>query len=130
MVSIVEACAREAVRLELRNVGLIGTRFTMESRFYPDVFERHGISIVVPMEDERRWIHEHYVGEFLRGEFRDEVRLSVISIVDRMKEELGIDGVILGGTELPLLLGATEIAGLPGLDTTALHVAEIVRRLR
>jgi aspartate racemase len=60
----------------------------------------------------------------------DETRERVASLVGRMREEEGIDGVILGGTELPLLLRAEVVADLPALDTTALHVAAIVGRLR
>ena len=54
----------------------------------------------------------------------------MVALVNRVRVEQGVDGVILGGTELPLLLPGTEIAGLPALDTTALHVAAIVKRLR
>ena len=86
--------------------------------------------MVVPLEDERRWIHAVYVGELLRGEFHDSTRRELVSIIERIRAADAIDGVILGGTELPLLLRGTEVAALPMLDTTALHVRAIVRRLR
>jgi len=70
------------------------------------------------------------VGELLKGEFREDTRREFISLVGRLRDEEGIDGVILGGTELPLLLSTSAIAGVPALDTTALHVAAIVKRLR
>jgi aspartate racemase len=130
MVSIVEACAEEAARRGLRRLALLGTRFTMEGAFYPAVFARRGIAIVAPNDDERRWIHERYVGQLLKGEFRDETRDGVISVVRRLRQEQNIDGAILGGTELTLLLSAPVVADLPALDTTALHVAAIVKRLR
>jgi aspartate racemase len=66
----------------------------------------------------------------LRGVFLDETRDGVISVVRRLRQEQDIDGVILGGTELTLLLSAPVVAELPALDTTALHVAAIVKRLR
>jgi aspartate racemase len=130
MVSIVEACAEDAARRGLRCLALLGTRFTMEGSFYPAVFARRGMAIVAPNDEERRWIHDRYVGQLLKGEFRDETRDGVISVVRRLRQEQDIDGVILGGTELTLLLSAPVVADLPALDTTALHVAAIVKRLR
>jgi aspartate racemase len=70
------------------------------------------------------------VEELLNGEFRDDTRQQVISLVSRMRDDEGVDGVILGGTELPLLLRTPVVAGVPALDTTALHVDAIVTRLR
>ena len=130
MVSIVEACAEEGARRGLHRLALLGTRFTMEGAFYPGVFARRGIAIVAPNDEERRWIHDRYVGQLLKGDFRDETRDGVISVVRRLRQEQNIDGVILGGTELTLLLSAPVVAEVPTLDTTALHVAAIVKRLR
>jgi aspartate racemase len=110
-------------------MALLGTRFTMEAPFYPGVCARHGVVVLTPNEADRAWIHERYVGSLLKGEFRDETRAQLISLVGRLRDEEGIDGVILGGTELPLLLSTPVIAGVPALDTTALHVTAIVRRL-
>jgi len=130
LLSIVETCALESRRLGLGRLALLGTRFTMEGPFYPAVFGRHELAIVTPDEQARVWLHERYVGELLNGDFREETRLGVGAIVDRLRREQAVDGVILGGTELPLLLGDPVVAGLPALDTTALHVAAIVARLR
>jgi len=130
LLSIVEVCADEAKRRGLRRVGLLGTRFTMEAPFYPEVFARRGVTVVAPSTAERAWIHERYVNELLPGEFRDDTRVRMVSIVERMRDEERIDGIILGGTELPLLFQAATVAELPALDTTALHVAAIVERLR
>ncbi len=130
LLSIVEVCAREAQRCGLGRLALLGTRFTMEAPFYPEVCARHGVDVVLPGDADRAWIHERYVGELLRGDFRDETRQRFTSLVGRLREEEGIDGVILGGTELPLLLSAGIVADVPALDTTVLHVAAIVERLR
>lgn len=130
LVSIVEACAEEAGRRGLRRLLLLGTRFTMEAPFYPAVCGRYGVSVVTPADADRAWVHERYVGELLVGDFRDETRHGFVALVDRFRREHGIDGVILGGTELPLLLTGASVAGLPALDTTALHVDAIVHRLR
>jgi aspartate racemase len=129
LVSIVETCAAEAQRLGLHRPALLGTRFTMEEAFYPMVFGRAGIDVVTPNAGERVWVHERYVSELLKGDFRGETREHFITLVDRLRRDEHIDGVILGGTELPLLLHGDRIAGVRVLDTTALHVAAIVQRL-
>lgn len=130
LLSIVEVCAEEARQRGLRRLALLGTRFTMEAPFYPAVCARYGIAVVPPGEADRSWVHERYVGELLKGEFREDTREQLISLVRRLRDEESIDGVILGGTELPLLLQTPVIGGVPALDTTELHVAAIVRRLR
>jgi len=130
LVSIVEACAEEAQRRDLQRLGLLGTRFTMEGSFYPTVFARRGIAIVSPNDEEQAWIHDRYVGQLLKGDFRDETRDGVKSVIRRLRKDENIDGVILGGTELTLLLSDSVVGGIPALDTTALHVNAIVNRLR
>jgi aspartate racemase len=129
LLSIVEACADEARRRGLHRLLLLGTRFTMEAPFYPDMCARYGVEVATPNEQERTWVHERYLGELLNGEFRDDTRQRFVALVSRLRGEQAIDGVILGGTELPLLLPDSTIGGLPALDTTALHVAAIVERL-
>jgi aspartate racemase len=130
MVSIVEACADEAERRDLHRLGLLGTRFTMEGSFYPTVFARRGMAIVAPNAKERAWIHDSYINQLLKGDFRDETRRGVISVIERLRDEEKIDGVVLGGSELTLLLSDPVVSGIPALDTTALHVDAIVKRLR
>jgi aspartate racemase len=130
VLSIVESCADEAARRGLKRVALLGTRFTMEGTFYPTVFARRGMEIVTPTSEERTWIHDRYIGQMLKGDFRDATREGVISVITRLRDQNKIDGVVLGGTELTLLLSAPVVAGVPALDTTALHVAAIVERLR
>lgn len=130
MLSIVEVCADEAERRGVKRPLLLGTGFTMGAPFYPEVFARRGMEIAVPSADERAWLHERYIGELLKGDFRDETRAGVLALVERMRDSAAVDAVILGGTELPLLLRAPTIGNLPALDTTALHVGRIVDRLR
>jgi aspartate racemase len=130
LVSIVEVCAEEARERGLGRLALLGTRFTMEAPFYPEVCARYGVTVVPPDDADRAWVHERYIEELLRGQFRDDTRGQFISLVSRLRDDQGVEGVILGGTELPLLLPAPVIADIPALDTTALHVAAIVKRLR
>jgi aspartate racemase len=129
LLSIVEVCAAAAAHRGLRRLILLGTRFTMEAPFYPQVCARHGITVVTPDEPDRAALHQRYIGELLKGEFKDETRHLFESVVARLREQQQVEGVILGGTELPLLLPGDTIGGLPALDTTALHVAAIVERL-
>ena len=130
LLSIVEACANEAKRRGIRRLALLGTRFTMDAPFYPQVFERSGMTIVPPTSDERTWVHDRYVNQLIKGDFRDETRAEFIALIDRLRREENVEAVILGGTELPLLLKNDVVAGVPTLDTTALHVAAIIERLR
>lgn len=126
ILSIVETCAFEAKRLRLKRVLLLGTRFTMEATFYPRVFERFGMEVLAPGEPDREWAHDRYVNQLLNGRFNNDVREEFISLIARERDAHGIDGVVLGGTELTILLGGSDVAGIPALDTTALHVAAIV----
>ena len=130
LLSIVEVCAEEARRRGLARLALLGTRFTMEAPFFPEVFARMGIALLTPSAADRAWVHERYIGELLKGDFREDTRRQFVSLIGRLRDEEHVDGVILGGTELPLLLPDPTIAGVPTLDTTALHVAAIIQRLR
>lgn len=130
MLSIVEVCADEAVRRGKKRFTLLGTRFTMEATFYPNAFAKRGMTIIPPDARDREWVHEKYVGELLVGDFRDDTRERFIDLITRLRDEHHVDALILGGTELPLLLKSDVIAGLPTLDTTELHVRAIVARLR
>jgi aspartate racemase len=129
LISIVEATCNEAKKRGIRRAGLLGTRFTMQASFYPDVFSRQGIGVVMPHEDEQAYIHEKYVGELLKDVFLPETREHLLKIIHRMKEQQQIQGVILGGTELPLLLRDDTVSGIPLLDTTKIHVQATVAEL-
>jgi len=126
MVSIVEA-TRDAVRaMGLHRVSLFGTRFTMQARFYPDVFSTVGITVVPPRDDEQAYIHDKYVNELLNGRFLGSTREGLLRLVDAQRARDGIDAVILAGTELPLVLTDLAEASVPLLDTTDIHVKAAV----
>ena len=129
LISIVEAACDAAQAMHLERLALFGTRFTMQGRFYPEVFSRAGIALVVPQPDEQAFIHEKYMGELIPGVFTPETRAALLAIVDRLRERDGIDGVILGGTELPLLLRQDSHHGIPFLDTTRIHVERAIDEL-
>ena len=128
LISIAEATYDKARESGLKRPGLLGTRFTMEARFYPEVFARGGLTIVTPSETERVFVNEKYFGELLKNVFLPETRDQLLAIINRMKERDGIDGLILGGTELPLILRDAK-SDVPFLDTTRIHVARIVDEL-
>ena len=130
LLSIVEVCAEEAQRRGMRKLALLGTRFTMNAEFYPEVFARYGIEVLRPNAEDVEWVHGKYTDELLKGQFHDATRNGFTALIARLRDEHSIDGVILGGTELPLLMTTPSIAEVPALDTTALHVAAIVERLR
>ena len=129
LISIVEAACEEVRARGMNTVGLFGTRYTMEAPFYPDVFSRAGIKLVTPSAQEQYYIHEIYLGQLLKDVFLPETRLQLLEIADEMKRRDNIEGLILGGTELPLLLRDESHNGLPLLDTTRIHVDKLVAEM-
>jgi aspartate racemase len=126
LISIVEATCEAAKALGLRKLGLFGTRFTMQGRFYPDVFSKEGITLAVPDEHDQAYIHHMYFNELVKGTVLPETRERLFTIVDRLKEREGIQGLILGGTELSLILRDATVRDIPVLDTTKIHAKAIV----
>ena len=130
LISIVEATCAAAKARDLKRLALFGTRYTMQASFYPKVFSREEIELLVPGPEEQTYIHDKYLNELVAGKFLPETRAGLVAIVDRMKAKSDIDGVILAGTELPLILRDAEYEGILFLDTTKIHceaaVAEIL----
>jgi aspartate racemase len=129
LLSIVEATREKAQSLGLKRIGLFGTRFTMTGGFYQKVFADAGLEIVTPNESEQDYIHEKYIGELLKNIFAEETRAGLMAIVAALREREQIEALILGGTELPLILRESEPSEVPFLDTTRIHVERIVREL-
>ncbi len=129
LISIVETTCEAAKAMGLKHLGLFGARFTMQGRFYPDVFTREGITLSIPSLDEQNYIHEKYMGELIHGVFLPETRERLLQIAEQLQKLHGIQGLILGGTELPLILCDATYKGMPLLDTTKLHVERIVAQL-
>ena len=126
LISIVEATRAAAKARELKRLALFGTRYTMQASFYPKVFSREGIDLLVPEPNDQNWIHDKYFSELVPGIFLPETRAGLIAIVDRIKAKSDIDGVILAGTELPLILCDPHHNRIPFLDTTKIHVETAV----
>lgn len=129
LISIVEVTCQAAEKQGLKRIGLFGTRFTMQNRFYSDTLDKAGITTVLPSPQEQTYIHDKYMGELVNGIFLPDTREGLLSIVSRLRREERIEGLILGGTELPLIMRSAEYQGIPFLDTTRLHVESVVSRL-
>jgi aspartate racemase len=122
LIHIVDVARDAAVAGGHRRLGLLGTRFVMESRLFPDRFEPAGLAIVVPTPDEQEVVHGIYVGELVLGNFRDDSRERLVAFIAAMRDRDRIDGLILGGTELALTLTEPAYAGVPILNTAQIHV--------
>ncbi|MEW6529315.1 MAG: amino acid racemase [Thermodesulfobacteriota bacterium] len=129
LISIVEATCRRAKELGLERLGLFGTRFTMQGGFYSRVFEQQRMVVILPSHDDQEYIHEKYMSELVYGTILDETKARLLSIADRLKKEQSIQGLILGGTELPLILKDGDDRDIPFLDTTRIHVERVVSEL-
>jgi aspartate racemase len=137
LISIVEATCDYAKERKMKRLALFGTRYTMQATFYSKVFSREGIDLIVPESKDQDYIHEKYFSELVPGNFLPETRAGLLAIVDRMKAKndppspnaspartygaAGIDGVILAGTELPLILRGESHNGIALLDTGKIH---------
>jgi aspartate racemase len=128
MLSIVEASLDEVRGRGLSKVGLFGTRSTMQGGFYQKVFSDARVEVAAPAPEEIEYVHQKYMEELVNGVFLDGTRNAMTAIAKRMKERDGIQGLILGGTELPLLRDAGDI-GIPVFDTTRIHVDRIVESI-
>jgi aspartate racemase len=126
LLSIVEETCRRAQGLGLKRPGLMGTKFTMDSDLYQRTFHPNGMPVVVPAPAERKIIQQKLFSEIELGIIRDETRDQLLAIARRMIEQENIDSLILGCTELPLIL-TTDAYGIPFLNTTAIHISGIVK---
>ena len=129
LISIVEATCAAAKARKLKRLALLGTRYTIQGTFYPKVFSRETIELIVPDPEDQEYIHDKYLSELVPGTFLPETRAGLLGIVDRMKAKDDIDGVILAGTELPLILRDPDHKGIPLLDTTKIHCQAAVAEM-
>ena len=126
LVSIVESARDRASALGLKRVGLFGTRFTMQVNFYADAFAQAGMEMIAPQPAEQDYIHEKYMGELVAGILLPETRAGLLAIARLMQTRHGIEALILGGTELPLILRGDNDIGIPFLDTAQIHVQAVI----
>ncbi len=128
VVHVVDAVADAAVAGGHARVGLLGTRYTMRSReLYPDRLARRGVDVVVPGPDDADEVHRVIYAELVQGEVREASRRAYLEIIDRLVDA-GAQAVVLGCTELSLLLDAQDraVAPVPLLDSTSLHATALL----
>ena len=120
LISLVDAVGAEAKRLGLRRVGLLGTKYTMQGEFYAGRLVSHsGLEVLVPNLQDQAFVNSSIYDELTLGQFTESTRSTTREIIGRLVER-GAEGVILGCTELPMLLSAGD-ADVPLLDTTQIH---------
>lgn len=128
IVSIIEVTVNEAKRRGFKRIGLLGTKFTMTEDFYRKPFRREGIEIVVPFDDEKEIVDGKIMTELENGIVKKDTLKEFQSIISRMKNDSDIEGVILGCTELPLLLN-DSLSPVPCLDTVQIHIASLIKEI-
>ena len=122
---IATACADEVNKRGSKKILLLGTKFTMEGDFYRDKLETAGIEVLIPDEFERREVHDVIYHEFILGEIKETSKQRYLEIIHRYMDDEGIDGVVLGCTEIPLLIKQEDIE-IEVYDTTSIHCSAIV----
>ena len=126
LISIVEETRRVALQRGLKKLGLLGTHATMQAKYYQESFSARSMDVVVPQLEEQDFIQEKLVTEILHNKIIDTTRERLLAIVKRMIDQESIDGVILGCTELPLIL-TRDAFGVPFLNTTQIHAESAVQ---
>ncbi len=125
LLHIADATAERIKAQGLNKVGLLGTRFTMEESFYKGrLIERHGLEVIIPGESDREMVHRVIYDELCLGEINQPSKEGYIGIMDHLVEE-GAEGIILGCTEISLLVGQ-EDSSVPLFDTTQIHAEAAV----
>jgi aspartate racemase len=124
MLSIVEATVRATIAAGVRRPALFGTRMSTEGAWFARPFEAAGLELVRPVQAERDWMHDAYMGQLVLGIFSDDTRARLLDILAGLMRSEGADGLILGGTELSLILPEPAYLGIPVLNAAAIHVSE------
>lgn len=116
----------EAIQAEgLKKIALLGTKFTMEKDFYSKILkEVYNLEVIIPSEEERQLIHNIIYDELVKGIFTEAAKQSCIQVINNLEKQ-GAEGVILGCTELPILISETDVA-MPTFNTTKIHAQKAV----
>ncbi len=124
LIHIAEVTAKAILAKKIGKVGLLGTRLTMEQSFYSERLSKFGIEALVPQEPEREYIHRTIMTELEKAVLKDDTRKRYLEIIDGLVKR-GAKGIILGCTEIPLLIKQSDCA-VPVFDTTTLHAMAAV----
>ena len=123
---IAEVTANAIKQQNLKSVALLGVMKTMEGDFYQSILSEHGIDTIVPEPSERAYVHDKIMDEMVANVFTDDTKAGYLKLIDTLHQR-GAEGVILGCTEIPLLLSADEIP-IPSFSTTELHCQATIDR--
>jgi aspartate racemase len=124
LVHIAEETAKEIAKQNIKTVGLLGTKPTMEGAFFKDKLQQAGIETVIPDNADRDYIHAAILNELTQGIFKNETKNKFLSIIDKLKMQ-NAGGVILGCTEIPMLINTADCS-VPAFDTTLIHSRALV----
>ena len=124
VIHIADATAKEIARKNLSKIGLLGTRFTMEMDFYTKRLSQFGIESLVPEKSDRNFIHNAIMDELLNEQFKPDTKKKFLSIISELQQN-GAGGIVLGCTEIPLLIKQQDIV-LPLFNTLEIHAKAIV----
>jgi aspartate racemase len=126
LISIVEAALANAKKSGRKKLGLFGTKSTMQGGFYQTEFFKKGIEVITPSLESQKYIHDKYMNEFVKGIYVKETKNIFIEIVQNMRKQNSIEGLILGGTELPFILKEEDFSNFKLFNTTEIHVNSIL----
>jgi aspartate racemase len=129
LISIVKEACRAMAEKKIQRAGLFGTKSTMTGGFYAESAREFGIEIMIPTPEEQNFIHDKYMQELIYNRIVPETRQELIRIVNRLTREQSIEGLVLGGTELPLILKQADFSDIRVFDTTQVHVESIVAKM-
>ena len=127
VIHIADVTAQKVRDRSVRTVALLGTKYTMEQPFYRDRLRKYGITVVVPNEKERDYINKVIFDELCANRIEKQSKEGFMRIIDRLEKEEGVQGIILGCTEIPLLIKQEDL-NVPVFDTTAIHSEAAVKR--
>ena len=124
IVNIAEETAKVVSNNNIKKVGLLGTRITMEQPFYKEKLSKYGITTVIPEFEDRKFIHSSILDEMAKEIFKKETKQEYLKIINKLIQN-GAEGIILGCTEIPILI-KQEDSPVPLFDTTLIHASAIV----
>ena len=124
LIHIAEETSKEIAKHRLNKIGLIGTRFTMEQSFFKEKLSKNGISTLIPGNEERDYIHNTIFNELAKGIFSDDMKNNYLQIMEGLMQK-GAEGIILGCTEIPMLLKPGDYT-MKTFDTTLIHATAAV----
>jgi aspartate racemase len=124
-IHIADAAGEEISRKKIKKVGLLGTRYTMEGDFYRDrLTEKFGLSVIIPPDEKRGIVNDVIFNELCEGVINQSSKDQFIEVINKLVA-LGVEGIILGCTEIPMLIKG-ENSSVPLFDTTSIHAVRAV----